>query len=105
MDTTSPTPLGKLGWTIGSATCMDGADEGKRLFQVIPGNCADHAMEVDRHNDYGRHPLAVTKGRNVSNAADIVGLLSTLSCHSLRSTIGRLLPFARGSYGATAVCR
>ncbi|QXH53474.1 DUF3077 domain-containing protein [Pseudomonas fakonensis] len=45
MDTTSPTPLGKLGWTVGSATCMDGAVEGQRLFQVIPGNCADHAME------------------------------------------------------------
>jgi hypothetical protein len=38
-------PLGKLGWTAGTATCMEGAVEGTRLFQVVPGNCADHALE------------------------------------------------------------
>ncbi|MEN5237443.1 hypothetical protein ABE459_08055 [Pseudomonas sp. TWI923] len=38
-----PEGIGKLGYTVGSATCIAGVGEGKRLFRVEPGNCADHA--------------------------------------------------------------
>ncbi|WP_422403959.1 DUF3077 domain-containing protein [Pseudomonas sp. GZD-209] len=40
-----PEGIGKLGYTVGSATCIAGVGEGKRLFRVEPGNCADHALE------------------------------------------------------------
>ncbi|MGE7991914.1 DUF3077 domain-containing protein [Pseudomonas sp. NPDC089554] len=45
MDKDTPDRLGKLGWTVGSATCLDGATPEKKLFRVEPGNCADHALE------------------------------------------------------------
>ncbi len=40
-----PESIGKLGLTVGSASCLDGVVEGKRLFRVEAGNCCDHAIE------------------------------------------------------------
>ncbi|EJN37756.1 hypothetical protein PMI38_02769 [Pseudomonas sp. GM84] len=45
MDKELPEETGRLGFTVGSASCVDGVVEGKRLFRVEPGNCCDHAME------------------------------------------------------------
>ena len=45
MDNETPLDQGKLGRTVGAATCVEGASEGSRLFRVVPGNCADHALE------------------------------------------------------------
>lgn len=45
MDRESPENIGKLGLTVGSASCLDGVVEGKRLFRVEAGNCCDHAIE------------------------------------------------------------
>ena len=45
MDKELPEESGRLGFTVGSASCVDGVVEGKRLFRVEPGNCCDHAME------------------------------------------------------------
>ncbi|MGE7991735.1 DUF3077 domain-containing protein [Pseudomonas sp. NPDC089554] len=45
MDKDPSNRIGKLGWTVGSATCLDGATPDKKLFRVEPGNCADHALE------------------------------------------------------------
>lgn len=36
--------IGRLGLTVGSATCLEGAIMGKRLFRVEAGNCCDHAL-------------------------------------------------------------
>lgn len=41
----NPTPTGQFGRTVGTATCLDGADDGQKLFRVQPGNCCDHALE------------------------------------------------------------
>lgn len=45
MENDPPEGLGKLGWTLGSATCLYGAVDGKRLFRVEPGNCVDRTLE------------------------------------------------------------
>ncbi|MCX2689181.1 DUF3077 domain-containing protein [Pseudomonas sp. DCB_AW] len=45
MDKVLPERTGTLGLTIGSASCLDGVIQGKRLFRVEPGNCCDHAIE------------------------------------------------------------
>ena len=45
MDKAVPEGIGTLGLTIGSASCLDGVIQGKRLFRVEPGNCCDHAIE------------------------------------------------------------
>ncbi|MFJ4397857.1 DUF3077 domain-containing protein [Pseudomonas sp. NPDC089396] len=45
MDKELPEETGRLGFTVGSASCVDGVVEGKRLFRVEPGNCCNHAME------------------------------------------------------------
>ncbi|MGE8303623.1 MAG: DUF3077 domain-containing protein [Pseudomonas kermanshahensis] len=45
MDKVLPEGTGTLGLTIGSASCLDGVIQGKRLFRVEPGNCCDHAIE------------------------------------------------------------
>ncbi|NIE77650.1 DUF3077 domain-containing protein [Pantoea sp. Tr-811] len=45
MDKELPEETGRLGFTVGSATCVPGVVEGKRLFRVEPGNCSNHAME------------------------------------------------------------
>jgi len=45
MDKELPEETGRLGFTVGSASCVDGVVEGKRLFRVEAGNCCDHAME------------------------------------------------------------
>jgi len=45
MDKELPEETGRLGFTVGSVSCVDGVVEGKRLFRVEPGNCCDHAME------------------------------------------------------------
>ncbi|CAM3771600.1 hypothetical protein CCOS865_03110 [Pseudomonas reidholzensis] len=45
MDKELPEGIGKLGWTVGLATFLDGVVEGKQLFKVEPGNCCDHALE------------------------------------------------------------
>ncbi|MDR6713479.1 hypothetical protein J2W83_003087 [Pseudomonas hunanensis] len=45
MDNEPPVVIGRLGWTVGSASCLDGVIEGKRLFRVEAGNCCDHALE------------------------------------------------------------
>ncbi|MGG5289010.1 DUF3077 domain-containing protein [Pseudomonas shirazensis] len=45
MDTQPPQDTGKPGLTVGSATCLDGAGNGQRLFRTEPGNCCMHALE------------------------------------------------------------
>lgn len=45
MDKDSPDHLGKLGWTVGTTTCLESEAKGKHLFRVEPGNCADHALQ------------------------------------------------------------
>ncbi|MDF0730877.1 DUF3077 domain-containing protein [Pseudomonas entomophila] len=45
MDKDSPDRLGKLGWTVGTTTCLESGVKGKHLFRVEPGNCADHALQ------------------------------------------------------------
>lgn len=44
MDKELPEAAARLGFTVGSATCLEGVAKGKRLFRVEPGNCCDHAM-------------------------------------------------------------
>lgn len=45
MDKAPVDGIGRLGLTVGSACCLEGAGEGRRLFRVEPGNCCDHALE------------------------------------------------------------
>jgi len=45
MDKELPEGIGKLGFTVGSANCLEGVVKGKRLFRVEPGNCSTHAIE------------------------------------------------------------
>ncbi|PNA95348.1 MULTISPECIES: DUF3077 domain-containing protein [unclassified Pseudomonas] len=45
MDKKLDDDTGTLGLTVGSATCLDGIIDGKKLFRVEPGNCCDHAVE------------------------------------------------------------
>ncbi|CAM3834498.1 hypothetical protein CCOS865_02507 [Pseudomonas reidholzensis] len=45
MDDDTPQEIGKLGYTVGIASCLDGVVEGKQLFRVEAGNCCDHALE------------------------------------------------------------
>ncbi len=45
MDKDLPNHLGKLGWTVGTTTCLESAVKGKHLFRVEAGNCADHALQ------------------------------------------------------------
>jgi hypothetical protein len=45
MDRELPEGVGRLGLTVGSASCLEGVIKGKWLFRVEAGNCCDHALE------------------------------------------------------------